>query len=191
MAFLTELWLPIVLSAVGVFIASMVIHMFLPVHRKDWGKMDAEAPVLESLRANGVKPGRYMFPACEDWKDWNTPEMAEKIKQGPVGWLLIMPGPWNMGKSMSTWFLYTIIVTTLTAYVAWFALEPGAEYLRVFQITATTAAMAFAIGNMPDSIWKGVSWKVTFKFIIDGIIYALLTAGLFAWLWPEAVTVAT
>jgi len=31
------------------------------------------------------------------------------------------------------------------------------------------------------------SWVVTFKHLFDSLIYALLTAAIFAWLWPKSL----
>jgi len=55
---LTALWLPILLSAVIVFVASSIIHMVLPIHKSDYRKLPEEDRVLETLRAAGVTPGR-------------------------------------------------------------------------------------------------------------------------------------
>ena len=87
MDFLTELWLAILLSAVFVFIVSSVIHMALPVHKNDVRKMNNEDAILEAMRSNSVGPGAYMFPCAESMKAMGTPEMQEKLKKGPVGWL--------------------------------------------------------------------------------------------------------
>jgi hypothetical protein len=35
------------------------------------------------------------------------------------------------------------------------------------------------------SIWYSRAWINTIKSTIDGLIYALLTAGTFGWLWPR------
>ena len=42
------------------------------------------------------------------------------------------------------------------------------------------------LAKAPYSIWKGLRWSVTIKFVIDGIIYGLVTAATFAWMWPAA-----
>ncbi len=191
MAFLTELWLPIVVSAVFVFIVSSVIHMALPIHKNDTKKINNEEAVLEALRANHVEPGNYVFPRCENMKDLGTPEMVEKMKTGPVGWLTVLPpGGFAIGKSLVWWFVYSLIVGVLVAYVGWHGLEPGAGYRPVFQLTGTAAILGYALGVMNDSIWKGVRWSTTGKFMIDGAVYALVTAGTFGWLWPDAPTPA-
>ncbi len=187
MAFLTELWLAILLSAVFVFIVSSVIHMVIPFHKGDYKKMKNEDAVLESMRANGVEPGQYMFPCAGSMKAMGTPEMKAKLEKGPVGWLTVLPpGGMNMGKSLAGWFVYSLLVGVLVAYVGWHALGAGAAYLAVFQITGAAAVLGYAIGVFNDSIWKGAPWSTTGKYIIDGVIYALVTAGTFGWLWPSA-----
>ena len=64
-------------------------------------------------------------------------------------------------------------------------LPPGTDYLRVFQVTGAVAFMAYGIGVIDDSIWKGQPWSSTWKFLFDGLLYALATAGAFGWLWPH------
>jgi hypothetical protein len=34
------------------------------------------------------------------------------------------------------------------------------------------------------SIWYHRSWGTTLRYTVDGLVYALLTAGIFGWLWP-------
>ncbi|MHC4990116.1 MAG: hypothetical protein ACYTGC_03970 [Planctomycetota bacterium] len=191
MEFLTELWLPIVLSAVFVFILSSVFHIALPTHRSDYKKMKNEDAVLEALRSNGVEPGCYMFPNAGSMKEAGTPEMQEKLKTGPVGLLTVVPpGRFNMGKNLALWFGYSLLVSVLVAYVGWYGLgvhaPVGMDYLDVFRVTGPAAILGYAVGYLHDSIWKGGSWVTTSKFIFDGVMYGLLTAGTFGWLWPEA-----
>ena len=120
-------------------------------------------------------------------KDMGTPEMIEKMKRGPIGFLTVMqPGGFNMGKCLSWWFVYILIVGALVAYVGRHTLADGAAYLDVFRVTGAAAILGFGIGVMNESIWKGQAWSVTAKFMADGFVYALLTAGTFGWLWPNA-----
>ena len=187
MAFLTDLWIPILLSAVFVFIASCISHMLLPFHKKDYKKMNNEDAVMDAMRTGGVKPGTYTFPCAGSMKEMGTPEMVEKMKRGPVGLLTVMPpGGFNMGKSLSAWFVFILIVSALVAYVGRHTLADGAAYLDVFRITGAAAILGYAVGVMNDSIWKGQPWGTTAKFMFDGAAYALLTAGTFGWLWPAA-----
>ena len=174
MVTLTALWLPILLAAVFVFVVSSVVHMVLPHHKSDYVKIDREDEVLAELLDKGVLPGEYMFPMPASMADMKSPEMQEKYRTGPVGWLTVMPaGGWNMGKSLGQWFLFSVLVSLLVAYVGSVSLEAGAEFISVFRLTATVAFLGYAVGDIPNSVWKGVRWSVTAKFIFDGVIYGL------------------
>ena len=187
MDFLTELWLPIVLAGVFVWIASSILHMVIPHHRSDFTKTPGETEVLSGMRAQNVSPGNYMFPWASSMKDLATPEMLEKYKQGPVGFMNIVPsGQYNMGKSLAQWFGFVLAMSALVAYVARLTIDPGADYLTVFRVTGAIATIGYAFSNISDSIWKGQKWSTSFKFVCDGIVYGLVTGGTFGWLWPEA-----
>jgi hypothetical protein len=183
---ITALWLPILLSAVIVFVASSIIHMFLPIHKSDYRKLPEEEKVLDALRAAGVTPGRtYHFPFCTH-KEMKSPTAIEKFKRGPVGLLTVIPsGVPAMGKFLGQWFLYCVVVSIFTAYLTGRTRLAGTEYLEVFRVAGTAAFLSYSVAQIQNSIWKGESWGVTFKHVIDGLIYGLLTAGTFGWLWPK------
>jgi hypothetical protein len=186
MVYLTQLWLPIVLSAVIVFVVSSILHMVLPFHKNDYRKLPDEEKLMEALRAAGVTSGpAYHFPHCSH-KEMNSPEMKEKFKKGPLGFITVFPsGPPNMGKFLGTWFLYCLIVGVFTAYLTGRTVAPHTDYLHVFRVAGTIAFMGYGLGHFVDSVWKGQTWGVTFKHMFDGLVYALLTAGTFGWLWPR------
>ena len=185
MVSLTALWLPIVVSAVVVFVASSVIHMVLTYHNKDYAKLPDEDTLLEAMRKAGISPGAYMFPAPDSRKEMGSPEMMEKYKRGPVGLLQVLPpGPPMMPKHLIQWFVLCLLVALFAGYVGSHCLAEGAEYLAVFQVVGTAAVLGFCFGDLSDSIWKGQLWSTTLKNVFDGLIYALLTAGVFGWLWP-------
>jgi hypothetical protein len=182
---LTALWIPILLSAVIVFVASSIMHMVLPYHRSDYKQLPDEDNVLSTLRKAGVKRGVYMFPFCTH-KDMKSPAIAEKQKQGPVGSLTVFPtGPVNMPKYLATWFVYCVIVGVFTAYLAGRTLPPGTVYLAVFRVAGTVAFMAYGVGQVVNGIWMGQPWSIVFKHVFDGLVYSLLLAGTFGWLWPR------
>ena len=182
---LTALWLPIVLAAVIVFIASSIMHIVLPYHRSDCDPLPEEEKVLATLRAGGLKPGYYMFPFGTH-KTMNTPEMKAKFIQGPVGTMTIRPsGPIVMGKFLGQWFAYCLIIGFFTAYLTGDTVAPGTDYLAVFRVAGTVAFMAYGLGNLANGIWKGEPWVMVIKEVIDGLVYGLLTAGTFGWLWPR------
>ncbi|HZM00947.1 MAG TPA: hypothetical protein VFD43_11925 [Planctomycetota bacterium] len=187
MEFLAELWLPVVLAAVGVFLVSSVLHMVLPYHKSDFQQLPNEKAVLAALRSQGVAPGQYMFPKPASMKDCSSPEMLEKFKTGPVGNMVVLPtGLPSIGKSLLLWFLFSLLMGVFAAYVAWHALPAGTHYLTVYRITGTVAFVGYGFASVVDSIWKGVSWNTSLKFVFDGLLYALVTGGVFGWQWPAA-----
>ena len=187
MGFLATLYLPILLSSVFVFIASSLVHMVVKWHASDYGKLPDEDKLRAAFRASGVGPGQFVMPNCSSMKDLGSPEMKAKFQEGPVGTLILRPaGPPSMGGALAGWFLYTLLIGVFVAYIASHTLRPGTPYLEVFRLTGAVAMLGYAFSYIPDSIWKGLSWSVTLKFVVDGAVYALLTAGTFGWLWPHA-----
>lgn len=181
-----SLWLPVLLSAVFVFIASSIIHMLLPYHKSDTKKVPNEDGVMDALRPFNLAPGDYMLPRCNSSKEMSSAEFTEKLKKGPVISMTVFPsGPFSMTGSLILWFLYCILVGILAAYISGRALSPGAEYLAVFRFAGCTAFIGYALALIHDSIWYKRAWSTTFKFLFDGFIYGLLTGGTFGWLWPS------
>ena len=182
---LTLLWLPILLAAVIVFVASSIMHMVLPYHHGDYERLPEEDKVLGAMRAAGVKRGLYMFPFSTH-KDMKSPETIEKFKQGPAGIMAVFPaGRPAMPKFLALWFAYCLVIGFFTAYLTGHTLPPGAKYLAVHRVAGCAAFMAYGLGHLSNSIWKGQPWKMTIKELIDGLIYGSLTGGTFGWLWPR------
>jgi len=179
-----SLWLPILLSAVFVFAASSIIHMVLRYHNSDFKGVPAEDDVMDALSAFNIPHGEYFIPHVEDAKQRETDEFKAKLEKGPVAFLTVIPANYNMGGKLLMWFLYSILVSLLTAYVAGLGLEPGAHFMAVFRFTGTVAFGGYALALMQNSIWYGRSWSTTLKSMADGFIYATVTAGTFGWLWP-------
>ena len=185
MVSIPSLWLPIVLSAVFVFLLSWVLHMLLTYHRSDYGRLANEDAVMAAMREAGVKPGNYFMPHADGPKAMSSPEWIEKCKQGPVGLVNLMPsGPPSMGKSLATWFVFLLVVGVFVAYLTGRTQAPGTHYLAVFRVAGCSAFLAYGLGEAMNSIWKSQKWSTTFKSMFDGLVYALVTAGTFGWLWP-------
>lgn len=183
---LTSLWLPILLSAVLVFVASSIIHMVLPYHRTDYRKVPAEGDVMDALRKFNIPPGDYHMPRPEGMAAMKSPEFLEKMNKGPVAlFTIIPPGPPSMGQSLALWFIYCVVVGIFAGYIAGRAVGPGTDYLTVFRFAGTTAFACYSVGLWQNSIWYKRAWSTTVKSTIDGLVYALLTAGTFGWLWPR------
>ena len=183
---LHTLWLPILLSSVLVFFMSSLIHMALPWHKSDYPKVPNEDRVREALRPLAIPPGDYMIPRPSSRAEMRSPEFAEKLKQGPVMMLTVMPnGPMSMGRNLGLWFVYIVAVGAFSAYIAGRALPVGTEYIHVFRFAGATAFIGYSVALWQLSIWYRRAWSITIKSTVDGAIYALATAAAFAWLWPR------
>lgn len=186
MVSLMSLAVPIVLSAVLVFVASSIIHMVLTYHRTDFRGLPQEDDLLEAFRRANVAPGDYVAPYCASPKDMQEPAYVEKMKRGPGLVVTVwQTSGFNMGATLAQWFVYTLVVSFFTGYVLSRVFEPGADYLAVFRIAGTVAFMAYALGAPQANIWYQKQWGSTIKSMIDGLIYGLVTAGAFGWLWPR------
>jgi hypothetical protein len=180
------LWLPILLSSIFVFLASSIIHMALPWHKSDYTKIPNEDRFMDALRPLAIPPGDYMVPRPASMQDMKSPEFAEKMKKGPVMVLTVMPNEvTSMGRNLGLWFLYIVVVSIFAGYVAGRALPEGAEYLHVFRFAGTIAFVGYSLALWQLSIWYRRAWSTTIKATVDGLIYALVTAGTFGWLWPR------
>jgi hypothetical protein len=183
---ITSLWLPIILSAVFVFVVSSVIHMVFSYHRNDLRKIPDENAFADAIRKLNIPAGQYVYPYAGSPKAMSSPEYQEKVKKGPGVLLTLWPGanP-SMAGSLFQWFVYSVLVGMFAAYVSGRALEAGAPYLAVFRFAGVTAFASYVIAGWQESIWWKRSWGMTLKNTFDGLIYALVTAGTFGWLWPR------
>jgi hypothetical protein len=180
------LWLPILVSAVLVFVASSIIHMASPWHKNDYPRLAKEDEFRRTVGPLDLPPGDYMIPRPQSREDLKSPEFAAKAAEGPNVIMTVMPkGMMSMGSSLAQWFVYLIAVSTFAGYVVGRATPPGAVYMHVFQLISTVAFIGYAVALWQMSIWYRRSWRITIKATIDGLIYAFLTAGVFGWLWPK------
>jgi hypothetical protein len=181
-----SLWLPIIVTAVAVFIASSLIHMVFKWHNPEYRKLDNEDAVRAALRAGNPPPGQYMLPRCTDMKEMAGEPMQQKFKEGPVGMLLLRaPGLPNMGKSLSQWFALNLIIAVLCAHLAAGVLPIGAVSHRAFSLVAITSFLAYGGGSIQSGIWMGMPWRAVAKDLLDALIFGLLSGAVFAWLWPH------
>lgn len=183
---LTALWLPILLSSVVVFIVSALIHMVIGWHKGDYPGLPDEARFGDAVRPLAIPPGEYMIPRPKSMADMKSPEFIEKRKTGPVMMVTVFPtGVTGMGSNLLQWFIYSLVVGLFAAYITGRALAPGAHYLQVFRFAGATAFFCYSVALWQMSIWYRRKWSTTIKSTIDGLIYGLLTAGVFGWLWPS------
>jgi len=182
---LTSLLLPILLSAVIVFVASSVIHMVLGYHSTDFSRLPQQDQVMDALRPLNIPPGEYFAPHAASAAERKSPEFTELTKRGPVFALTkFAPEGWQMGGRLIKWFVYSVVVSVVAAYIAGRTLPPGTDYLQVMRVSGTVAFASYALAHFPASIWYDRKWSTTLKNVFDGLIYGLLTGGTFGWLWP-------
>ncbi len=185
MEFLAQLWLPIVVSGVVAFLLSAIVWTVMPHHKTDYGALPNQDAVQQLMRQNPPAPGQYSLPFVSSMKALEEPAVKERMEKGPRAWITVVPnGVTPMGPMMVRSLIFNLVVSFLVAYVAWHALGAGAEYVPVFRIVGTTAAMSYTLASVPDSIWFGRPWGTFVKQVADGLVYALITAGVFGWLWP-------
>ncbi len=185
---LVDLWMPILVSAAAVFVASSIIWMATPLHKHDYKDPgDKERSILDMLRGAALAPGAYYVPWCGGTSH-KDPEVQAKMNAGPWAMLTVMPGKPNMGKMLGAWMIHLLIVGVFVAYLASHSLDRGSAYLEVFRITGTGALLAYAGYALPMAIWHGMPWKQLPGRVLDGIIYALITAGIFGAMWPKAAS---
>jgi len=183
---ISSLWIPILLSAVIVFFASFILNIVLTYHRTEYRKFPDEDGLSAAIRKSATSPGFYAFPYTAGPKDMKSPEIVEKFKKGPVALLTMFPsGPPPMGKYLTQWFLYSVLIGVFVAYLTGRTTGLGTAYLAVFRLAGTIAFLGYGVGHILNSIWMGHRWSSTIKYVFDGLIYALLTAGTFGWLWPR------
>ncbi len=180
-----SLWLPVVASAIAVWIVSAILHMVLKYHRADHQKLSSEEAVASALR--GAAPGMYSIPYCTDFKQMKEPAFVKKYEDGPIAILTVIKnGPPAMGKYLGLWLGFCLLVSVVTAYVARHTLSPGTDLLDVMRITGTVAFLAYAFGSLQAGIWKGEPLGNVIRGFIDGLIYGLTTGLVFRLLWPAA-----
>lgn len=186
MTALSALWLPILVSAVAVFVVSSIVHMTPLWHKTDYPRYASEDRVLDALRALSLPPGDYLMPRPTSSAEMRSPEFKEKLKRGPAVLLTVMP-PWSgsMVGNLSQWFVYSLVVNLLAAYVAGAALPLGAPAVQICRFAGTTAFMGYTLALWQMSIWYRRAWSMTLKSTFDGVIYAAVTCAVLAWLWPK------
>lgn len=183
MVTLGQLWLPVVLSTIGVFFASSLVHMVFKWHNSDYRPHPDEERVRAALGQQ--PPGQYVVPHCPDMKQMRSPEMQKKFSEGPVAWILVQPtGLPRVGASLGQWFGLNAVISVIIAYLASHALPSGVSFLGVCRFAGGCAFLAHAAGAVTGAIWMGHPWRVAIKHVLDALIYATVTALVFGALWP-------
>ena len=186
MVSMSQLWIPILLSAVAVFVASSVIHMASPWHKSDYPRMRDEDAVMDALRPLAIPPGDYFFPRPASMAEMRSPQFVERMGRGPVVLMTVMPnGITPMAGIFVRWFVYLVVVSSIAALVASAGLSARADPRHVFHQITLVAFSGYALALWQLSIWYRRAWAITIKATVDALIYAGITGGVFAWCWPK------
>lgn len=186
MTSIVSLLLPIAVSAVAVFVLTMVIHM-TPWHRGDYSRLPDEDGVMKTLRSFNIPPNDYMVPHPGSGEYMRSPEYDAKQNAGPVMIVTVAPsGPWNMGKLVGQWFLFALVVSACVAWVVGTIVAPGGDKHAVFHYVAVITFLTYAMGAVPMSVWYRRKWSTTFRNALDSVLFALASGWIFSMLWPKA-----
>lgn len=178
---LAQLWLPILLSAVAVFIVSSLIHMVFKWHAADYRPLANEDEVRAAIRAGNPTPGHFVLPHCGSMQEMGSDAMRRKYAEGPVGYLTLRPnGAPAIGASLGQWFLLSLVVSAIAGAVGAQAATSGAG--TAVAVVATVAFVAYGFGSVQEGIWQGRRWSSVAKYVLDAALYSAATAGVFAWL---------
>jgi hypothetical protein len=180
-----QAWLPTIVAAVGVFVASSLVHMLFKWHVSSYGALANEDAVRAAIRAGDAKPGMYVVPRCTDMKQMREEPMLQKYREGPVGFLtLIPPGTPRMGKHLALWFAYNLLIAAAGASCAASFVGVGGDGHDAGHIAGALAFLAYGGGPVQQGIWMGKPWGAVAKELLDAFIYAVVTVFAFAALWP-------
>ena len=185
MSSILPLWLPIVVAAVGAFLASFVIHMVVRWHMNDQKGLPNESAVADALR--GTPPGEYRLPYAKTTAEMKTPEFEERAKRGPIAIIgVATPTPdFGFGKALGLWFVYCLVVSWLAGHIAHGAFhEMTPNKWLLFHTVALSAWLGYGMGLSQQSIWGPKPWGPTVRGMVDALVYAVVTGLVFIWLWP-------
>ncbi|GAB4549309.1 MAG: hypothetical protein Tsb0013_10460 [Phycisphaerales bacterium] len=182
-----DLWLPIVLSTVIVFIASAVAWMAIPKwHQPDLKVLPDEATFAGDLGRHELAPGQYMWPNCGSSEEMKSDEFKRRWAEGPWGLLRVAGTRPSFGVNLVVTFVYFLVVSVVVGFLASRAFGSGAGYYEVFGFCFLASALAHCTMNLPNSMFLMEPRRWMLTNLIDGFVFAMLTAGTFAGLWPEA-----
>jgi Flp pilus assembly protein TadB len=189
MDFLVHLWLPIVASAVAVFVGSALGWMLVGHHKGDMNKLTEEQDrkLIEALKTLNLAPGVYGYP---DMHKKMTREEQKKcyetMFQNPVGMLRVWKHP-HMGVNMFKTFLVNVVVSVFIAYIGWTAFGAAPKsFMQHWQLLGTCGVLAYSFSFIPCEIWYQQTRRALTTMFIDGVVLGLLCGAVMSWLWPVA-----
>ena len=182
-----SLLLPILVSAVAVFVLSSIIHMAMPWHKSDYAAVPDEDGLMRAMRPFNLPPNDYMLPRPKSGADMKSAEYMAKHVAGPVAIMTVRPnGAWKMAPVMATWFVFTVLVASVAACMTGAVVAPAADHRHVLHFAGGITFLCYAMGGVPQSIWYGRKWSTTFKHAFDALIFGAASGFIFAAFWPQS-----
>jgi hypothetical protein len=187
MSSLLSLWLPILLSAVVVFVISSLVHMVIKWHAFDYQNFANEEAVRAALRGDQprVQGVKYVVPYCSDMKEMTSDAMRKKYQEGPNAVVVFGPnGQPNMGKNLGLWFLMSLVIAAITTFLTSRVVPLDHAYAaRAAKLAGAITFLAYGFSSVQESIWMYRSWRSTATYLADSVLYAIGTGAVFLWLW--------
>jgi mannitol-specific phosphotransferase system IIBC component len=180
MTFFFALWLPILVSAVVLFIASSIAWTVLTHHFHDHNKLPNEEEFMAQVRSMELPNATYIFPLYLSHKDAQNPDNVKRYNDGPRGVIMLWDVP-NIGRNLGLTFLYFFIIATVTAYIGWASMGPGVGFLKAFQVIGAIGVLVFASSGQLNAIWFP---RRTLNDFLDGVVFGVLMGLVFGLLWP-------
>lgn len=178
--------LPILLSGIAVFVASFLAWVVIGHHNPDWNELPDEGATIDLLQKSGTKAGQYVFPMTRTKEQMADDNKQQRLESGPWGTVNVWARPASIPRNLLQSFVFYLTTSLFVGYLGTLALDPGAGFSRVFQVTGTAGILAYAFGGVPNAIWFGTHFRAALMDVIDGICFGLITGLIFASMWPEA-----
>ena len=188
MVSIPELWLPILVATVLVFVASNLVWMVLPHHKSDARRLPDEAAALGRAGQAGPEAGPLPLPVGQlDGRD-EGPGLRREAEQGTGGAADGDPErPVQHGSVARP-------VDRLPGRGRHLRrLRHGPRARRPAPTTSRSSASRAPWPSWPTRgaqlparhLVGQAAGRRAVKEILDGLLYGLLTAGAFGWLWPR------
>lgn len=181
---LIQQFLPIIATAIAIFIASSLIHMVFKWHNAEYRPLPNEDEVRKVLGDAKLDPGLYVTPHCPDMKEMGSDAIQQKFREGPVCHIVMrQAGAPAMGKNLLQWFIFSIVIAALGAWLASHAYGTNSNAHLVGHFVGVFTFVAYGCGSVQESIWMGKPWSSTYKYLLDAFIYGVVSALIFWQLW--------
>ena len=182
-----SLLVPIILSAVAVFLLSAILHMAVPWHKSDYAPLPNEDAALSALASLAIPPGDYSAPGPFRPDGSKNPDFMSRLKSGPMYMMTVTrPNAFNMGNTLGVWFLFTVLVAVISACLAGSVVEPGGDRHDIFHYAGAATFLSYSLGEWPLAIWYHRKWSTVLKNTVDALLYAAVTGFIFTHFWPTA-----